>query len=38
MPKYKELVRSFNDDAMKIVYVEYELPGPEPHAVERIPR
>ena len=28
MPKYKELVRSFNDDAMKIVYVEYELPGP----------
>ena len=28
MPKYKELVRSFDDDAMKIVYVEYELPGP----------
>ncbi len=28
MPKYKELVRNFDDDAMKIVYVEYELPGP----------
>ena len=28
MPKYKELVRTFDDDAMKIVYVEYELPGP----------
>src|SRR5579872_5458898 len=28
MPQYKELVRSFSDDAMKIVYVEYELPGP----------
>jgi virginiamycin B lyase len=28
MPKYKELVRTFGDDAMKIVYVEYELPGP----------
>src|SRR5258708_16134328 len=28
MPKYKELVRSYDDDAMKIVYVEYELPGP----------
>jgi virginiamycin B lyase len=28
MPKYKELVRSFDDDALKIVYVEYEMPGP----------
>ncbi len=28
MPAYKSLVRSFGDDAMKIVYVEYELPGP----------
>jgi len=28
MPKYKELVRKFDDEAMKIVYVEYELPGP----------
>ena len=28
MPRYKDLVRSFGDDAMKIVYVEYELPGP----------
>jgi len=27
-PKYKETVRSFGDEAMKIVYVEYELPGP----------
>jgi virginiamycin B lyase len=28
MPAYKDLVRSFGDDAMRIVYVEYELPGP----------
>ncbi|HEV2522903.1 MAG TPA: carboxypeptidase regulatory-like domain-containing protein [Candidatus Acidoferrales bacterium] len=28
MPKYKELVRTFDDEAMKIVYVEYDLPGP----------
>ncbi len=28
MPKYKETVRNFDDEAMKIVYVEYELPGP----------
>jgi virginiamycin B lyase len=28
MPQYKELVRTFSDEAMKIVYVEYELPGP----------
>src|SRR2546429_193271 len=28
MPAYKDLVRSFGDDAMKIVYVEYDLPGP----------
>src|SRR4051812_34686986 len=29
MPQYKEVVRpSFSDEAMKIVYVEYELPGP----------
>jgi len=28
MPKYKDTVRTFDDDAMKIVYVEYELPGP----------
>ena len=28
MPQYKDLVRTFNDDAMKIVYVEYEMPGP----------
>jgi cytochrome c5 len=28
LPKYKELVRSYDYEAMKIVYVEYELPGP----------
>jgi virginiamycin B lyase len=28
MPAYKDLVRTFGDDAMKIVYVEYDLPGP----------
>jgi virginiamycin B lyase len=27
-PEYKSLVRSFPDDAMNIVYVEYDLPGP----------
>jgi virginiamycin B lyase len=28
MPDYKDLVRKFSDEAMKIVYVEYEMPGP----------
>jgi virginiamycin B lyase len=28
MPEYKDLVRPFSDEAMKIVYVEYDLPGP----------
>lgn len=28
LPEYKNLVKSFSDEAMKIVYVEYELPGP----------
>jgi len=28
MPAYKSLVRNFSDEAMKIVYVEYDLPGP----------
>ena len=28
MPAYKDLVRTYSDDAMKIVYVEYELPAP----------
>ena len=28
LPEYKNLVRAFDDDAMNIVYVEYELPGP----------
>lgn len=28
LPEYKSLVRQFDDDAMKIVYVEYNMPGP----------
>ena len=28
LPGYKETVREFSDEAMKIVYVDYELPGP----------
>jgi virginiamycin B lyase len=28
MPGYKNLVRSFGDDAMNIVYVEYQVPAP----------
>jgi virginiamycin B lyase len=28
IPAYKNLVRSFSDDAMKIVYVEYDVPRP----------
>jgi streptogramin lyase/mono/diheme cytochrome c family protein len=28
LPAYKSLVRTYSDDAMKIVYVEYELPAP----------
>ncbi len=28
LPEYKNLVRTFDDDAMNIVYVEYDLPGP----------
>lgn len=27
-PEYKDTVHTFGDDAMNIVYVEYELPGP----------
>ena len=27
MPEYKNLVRTFSDDAMNMVYVEYEVPG-----------
>ena len=27
-PEYKDTVHTFSDDAMNIVYVEYELPGP----------
>jgi streptogramin lyase/mono/diheme cytochrome c family protein len=29
MPGYKETVRSFSNDAMNIVYVEYDMPGPD---------
>ena len=28
LPAYKSLVRNFGDEAMKIQYVDYELPGP----------
>lgn len=28
LPGYKDLVRTFPDDVMNIVYVEYDLPGP----------
>jgi virginiamycin B lyase len=28
LPQYKDEVRPFSDEAMKIVYVEYDLPGP----------
>jgi virginiamycin B lyase len=28
MPQFKETVRPFSNDAMNIVYVEYDLPGP----------
>jgi virginiamycin B lyase len=29
VPGYKDTLRNFSDDAMKIVYVEYEMPGPD---------
>ena len=29
MPGYQETVRNFSDEALKIVYVEYETPGPD---------
>jgi virginiamycin B lyase len=29
LPHYKDTVRTFSDDALKIVYVEYETPGPD---------
>jgi virginiamycin B lyase len=28
LPQYKDTLRPFSDEAMKIVYVEYEMPGP----------
>jgi len=27
-PRYKDLVKTFPDDVMNIVFVEYDLPGP----------
>jgi mono/diheme cytochrome c family protein len=35
MPGYKATVRPFNSDAMKIVYVEYDMPRSESHAFQR---
>jgi len=29
LPEYKDTLRPFSDEGMKIVYVEYELPGPD---------
>ena len=37
-PKYKGTLRPISDDALNIVYVEYELPGTESHAMERCSR
>ena len=28
LPQYKDTVRNFSDEALKIVYAEYETPGP----------
>jgi virginiamycin B lyase len=37
IPAYKNLVRSFGDEAMKIVYVQYELPGRNRFAWSAVP-
>jgi virginiamycin B lyase len=37
LPKYKETLRSFGDEATKIVYVEYEMPGPNRHPFSAAP-
>ena len=37
LPGYKETVRPFGDVAMKIVYVEYEMPGPNRHPFSATP-
>jgi len=37
LPKYKDTLRSFSDEAMKIVYVEYEMPGPNRHPFSAAP-
>jgi virginiamycin B lyase len=36
-PEYKSLVRTFPDDAMNIVYVEYDLPGPNRMSFSAVP-
>ena len=38
LPQYQSEVRPFSDEALKIVYVEYDTPGARPDAVERAPR
>ncbi|MGH9785438.1 MAG: carboxypeptidase regulatory-like domain-containing protein, partial [Terriglobia bacterium] len=37
LPKYQQTLRSFPDEAMKIVYVEYEMPGPNRHPFSATP-
>ena len=37
LPAYKETVRQFSDDAMKIEYVDYEMPGPNRHPFSAAP-
>ena len=37
IPKYKSLVRSFGDEAMKIVYVQYEMPNRNRFAWSAVP-
>ena len=37
LPKYKETLRPFSDEALKIVYVEYEMPGPDRHPFSAAP-
>src|SRR5262249_31224722 len=37
-PEYENVVRRhFSDEAMKIVYVEYAVPGPRPNSYEAVP-
>ena len=37
LPEYQPTVRSFPDEAMNIVYVEYEMPGPNRHPFSAAP-